>query len=105
MAKRTSREREKYGKGSYEGVVAAETGNNAVVPGSLIPVIALGLPGSGGAAIIMQELVLHGLGLGPTFMFDNIGMFEYMVVGLFIGSFFLLVVGLLLAHVIIHVLL
>ncbi len=45
-AKRTSREREKYGKGSIEGVIAAETGNNAVVPGSLIPVIALGLPGS-----------------------------------------------------------
>jgi putative tricarboxylic transport membrane protein len=37
-------------------------------------------------------------------MFDNIGMFEYMVVGLVIGSFFLLVVGLLLSHVIIHVL-
>jgi putative tricarboxylic transport membrane protein len=104
VAKRTSRERDKYGKGSYEGVVAAETGNNAVVPGSLIPVIALGLPGSGGAAIIMAALFLHGLRPGPTFMFDNIGMFEYMVVGLFIGSFFLLVVGLLLAHVIIHVL-
>jgi putative tricarboxylic transport membrane protein len=104
VANRTSRERDKYGKGTYEGVVAAETGNNAVVPGSLIPVIALGLPGSGGAAIIMAALFLHGLRPGPTFMFDNIGMFEYMVVGLFIGSFFLLVVGLLLAHVIIHVL-
>jgi putative tricarboxylic transport membrane protein len=103
-AKRTSRERAKYGKGSYEGVVAAETGNNAVVPGSLIPVIALGLPGSAGAAIIMAALFLHGLRPGPTFMYDNIGMFEYMVVGLFIGAFFLLVVGLLLAHVIIHVL-
>jgi putative tricarboxylic transport membrane protein len=104
-AKRTSREREKYGKGSMEGVIAAETGNNAVVPGSLIPVIALGLPGSGGAAIIMAALFLHGLKPGPTFMFDNIGMFEYMVVGLFIGAFFMLVVGLALAHVIVHVLL
>jgi putative tricarboxylic transport membrane protein len=85
-------------------VVAAETGNNAVVPGSLIPVIALGLPGSGGAAIIMAALFLHGLRPGPTFMYDNIGMFEYMVVGLTIGAFFLLVVGLLLSHVIIHVL-
>jgi putative tricarboxylic transport membrane protein len=104
-AKRTSRERDKYGKGSYEGIIAAETGNNAVVPGSLIPVIALGLPGSGGAAIIMAALFLHGLRPGPTFMIDNIGMFEYMVVGLFIGSFFLLAVGLALAHVIVHVLL
>jgi putative tricarboxylic transport membrane protein len=104
-ARRTSREPEKYGKGSMEGVIAAETGNNAVVPGSLIPVIALGLPGSGGAAIIMAGLFLHGLKPGPTFMFDNIGLFEYMVVGLIVGSFFMLVVGLALAHVIIHVLL
>jgi putative tricarboxylic transport membrane protein len=104
-ARRTSRERDKYGKGSMEGVIAAETGNNAVVPGSLIPVIALGLPGSAGAAIIMAALFLHGLRPGPTFMFDNIGMFEYMVAGLVIGSFFMLFVGLALAHVIIHVLL
>jgi putative tricarboxylic transport membrane protein len=105
MAKRTSREKEKYGKGSMEGVIAAETGNNAVVPGSLIPVIALGLPGSGGAAIIMAALFLHGLKPGPTFMFDNLGMFEYMVAGLTIGAFLMLFVGLALAHVIVHVLL
>jgi putative tricarboxylic transport membrane protein len=105
IAKRTSRERDKYGKGSMEGVIAAETGNNAVVPGSLIPVIALGLPGSAGAAIIMAALFLHGLKPGPTFMFDNIGMFEYMVAGLVIGAFLMLFVGLALAHVIIHVLL
>jgi putative tricarboxylic transport membrane protein len=86
-------------------VIAAETGNNAVVPGSLIPVIALGLPGSAGAAIIMAALFLHGLKPGPTFMFDNIGMFEYMVAGLVIGAFLMLFVGLALAHVIIHVLL
>ncbi len=103
-ARRTSRVKANYGKGEMEGVIAAETGNNAVVPGSLIPVIALGLPGSAGAAIIMAALFLHGLRPGPTFMFDNIGLFEYMVVGLFIGSFFLLFVGLILAHVIIHVL-
>jgi len=88
-----------------EGVIAAETGNNAVVPGSLIPVIALGLPGSAGAAIIMAALFLHGLRPGPTFMFDNLGMFEYMVAGLVIGAFLMLFVGLALAHVIVHVLL
>ena len=63
-----------------------------------------GITGSGGAAIIMAALFLHGLRPGPTFMIDNLGMFEYMVVGLFIGAFFLLVVGLLLSHVIVHVL-
>lgn len=104
-AKRTSRKPEEYGKGSMEGVIAAETGNNAVVPGSLIPVIALGLPGSGGAAIIMAALFLHGLKPGPTFMFDNIGLFEYMVTGLLIGTVLMLIIGLMLAHVIVHILL
>ena len=104
MARRTSKVAHNYGKGEIEGMIAAETGNNAVVPGSLIPVIALGLPGSAGAAIIMAALFLHGLKPGPTFMIDNIGLFEYMVCGLFIGAFLLLIVGLILAHVIIYVL-
>ena len=103
-AKRTSKTPEKFGHGSMEGVMAAETGNNAVVPGSLIPVIALGLPGSAGAAIIMAALFLHGLRPGPTFMMDNFGLFEYMVASLFVGCFMLLIVGLIMAHGIIHVL-
>ena len=104
LGRRTSKVAHNYGKGEIEGVIAAETGNNAVVPGSLIPVIALGLPGSAGAAIIMAALFLHGLKPGPTFMIDNVGLFEYMVAGLFLGAFLLLIVGLILAHVIIYVL-
>ena len=53
----------------------------------------------------MAALFLHGLRPGPTFMFDNLGMFEYMVAGLVIGAFLMLFVGLALAHVIVHVLL
>ncbi|MGI9334149.1 MAG: tripartite tricarboxylate transporter permease, partial [Gammaproteobacteria bacterium] len=103
-AKRTSKNPQMFGKGSMEGVIAAETGNNAVVPGALIPVIALGLPGSAGAAIIMAGLFLHGMKPGPTFMIDNVGLFEYMVAALVVGSFMLLVVGLIMAHGIVHVL-
>jgi putative tricarboxylic transport membrane protein len=105
LAKRTSRNPELYGKGSTEGVIAAETGNNAVVPSSLIPVIALGLPGSAGAAIIMAALFVHGLTPGPMFLFENLDLFEYMVIGLIFGVVAMLIVGLALAHVIIHVLL
>lgn len=105
VAKRTSRHPEEYGTGSTEGVIAAETGNNAVVPSSLIPVIALGLPGSGGAAIIMAALFVHGLTPGPMFLFENQALFEYMVIGLIFGVVAMLIVGLALAHVIIHILL
>jgi putative tricarboxylic transport membrane protein len=104
-AKRTSREPEMYGKGSIEGVTAAETGNNAVVPGSFIPMIALGLPGSAGAAIVMAALFVHGMKPGPTFLIDNQELFEYMVAGLMIGTVLMLIIGLLLARVIVHVLL
>jgi putative tricarboxylic transport membrane protein len=105
LAKRTSRQKELYGKGAIEGVLAAETGNNAVVPGSLIPVIALGLPGSGGAAIIMAALFVHGLQPGPNFLIMSRDLFDYMVVGLFIGCFVMLIVGLILAHVMGYILL
>ena len=104
-AKRTSKLPDEYGKGSIEGVTAAETGNNAVIPGSFIPMIALGLPGSAGAAIVMAALFVHGMKPGPTFLIDNLQLFEYMVIGLMIGTVVMLVVGLLLAHVIVHVLL
>jgi putative tricarboxylic transport membrane protein len=46
LAKRASKKRELFGKGSYEGLVAAETANNACVPGAHIPLLTLGIPGS-----------------------------------------------------------
>ncbi|MFV0334708.1 MAG: tripartite tricarboxylate transporter permease [Tropicimonas sp.] len=103
-AKQTSKAPEMFGKGSIEGVIAAETGNNAVVPGSIIPVIALGLPGSAGAAIFMAALFLHGLKPGPTFLIDNHDLFQYIVSGLLFGSVLLCVVGLTLARGMINVL-
>lgn len=103
-AKQTSKTPEMFGKGSVEGVIAAETGNNAVVPGSIIPVIALGLPGSAGAAIFMAALFLHGLKPGPTFLIDNLQLFHYIVSGLLIGSVLLCIVGLILARGMISIL-
>src|SRR5690606_35414990 len=50
-AKRASRERERFGKGSVEGLMAAETGDNAAVPGALVPALALGIPGSAPSAV------------------------------------------------------
>jgi putative tricarboxylic transport membrane protein len=45
-AKRVSKEKEKFGKGSIDGLMAAETGDNACVPGAVIPVLTLAIPGS-----------------------------------------------------------
>jgi putative tricarboxylic transport membrane protein len=67
-AKRASKEREQFGKGSVEGLMAAETGDNAAVPGALIPALALGVPGSAPAAVLMAAMIIHGVQPGPMLM-------------------------------------
>ncbi|MEL6104553.1 MAG: tripartite tricarboxylate transporter permease [Planctomycetota bacterium] len=64
-AKRASKRPEVFGQGSEEGIVAAETANNATVGGALIPLVAMGIPGSLIDAILLGALVLHGLQPGP----------------------------------------
>lgn len=70
-AKRSSTTPEKFGSGSEEGIVASETANNATIGGALIPLIAMGIPGSVIDAILLGALVLHGLQPGPMLMQSN----------------------------------
>jgi putative tricarboxylic transport membrane protein len=67
-ARRASRERDLFGKGSVEGLIAAETGDNAAVPGAMIPALALGIPGSAPAAVLMAAMIIHGVQPGPMLM-------------------------------------
>jgi putative tricarboxylic transport membrane protein len=67
-ARRASKEREQFGKGSIEGLMAAETGDNAAVPGAMIPALALGVPGSAPAAVLMAAMIIHGVQPGPMLM-------------------------------------
>lgn len=69
-AKNSSKTPEQFGKGSEEGIIASEAANNATVGGALIPLIALGIPGSVIDAILLGALVIHGLQPGP-FLFEN----------------------------------
>jgi putative tricarboxylic transport membrane protein len=70
-AKNASRHPERFGTGSAEGIVAAESANNATVGGALIPLIAMGIPGSVIDAILLGALVIHGLQPGPLLMQQN----------------------------------
>jgi putative tricarboxylic transport membrane protein len=65
-AKRASKEKEQFGKGSIEGLMAAETGDNACVPGAIIPVLTLAIPGSAPAAVLMAAMIIHGVQPGPA---------------------------------------
>lgn len=93
--KRWSKRPEKFGTGIPEGIAAPEVANNAVVAGTLVPTLSLGIPGSGGAAILLGVLVSKGVVPGPL-MFREDGDFVMTVfIGLLVINLFLLVVGLL----------
>ena len=70
-AKRASTQPEKFGKGSEQGIVASESANNATVGGALIPLIALGVPGSVIGAVLLGALIVHGLQPGPLLFRQN----------------------------------
>ena len=70
-AKRASGQPEEFGKGSEEGIVASEAANNATVGGALIPLIALGVPGSVIGAVLLGALIVHGLQPGPLLFRQN----------------------------------
>lgn len=65
---KTSKTPEKYGKGAPEGVAASETANNAATGGSMVPLLALGIPGGNAAAVMMSALVLKGVQMGPLLL-------------------------------------
>ena len=93
-AKRFSAERDRFGEGSIEGMMAAETGDNAAIPGAIIPALALAVPGSAPAAVLMAAMIIHGVQPGPMLMVNN-PQFAYDVVAItFIATLCMLFFGL-----------
>ena len=80
-AKRASKNPDEFGKGSQEGLIAAETGDNAVVPAAMIPTLTLALPGSAAAAVLIAAMLIHGIRPGPMLMVEN-AVFLYQVVAM-----------------------
>lgn len=83
-AKRFSRRPEEFGHGSPEGLAAAESGNNATVSSALIPLLALGIPGSATAAVLLGGLVIHGVVPGPRLIAENRDLVSVIYAGLFV---------------------
>jgi putative tricarboxylic transport membrane protein len=70
-AKAVSKEKELFGKGSIDGLMAAETGDMASIPGHIIPLLALGIPGSAPSAVLMAAMIIHGIQPGPMLMIQH----------------------------------
>jgi len=93
IAKRSAKkeDQEQFGKGSIEGLLAAETGNNACVPGAIIPVLTLAIPGSAPAAVLLGAMLIHGVRPGPlimiefpTFIYEVIAMVLLATIAMFV---------------------
>ena len=84
--------------------MAAETGNNAAVPGAIIPVLTLAVPGSAPAAVLLAALFIHGVRPGPLIMIEFPGFIMQVVAMLLLATFAILVYGLLLTRPLLYVL-
>ena len=92
--KRVAKDPETFGKGNPQGVVATESSNNAVVEGAMVPLLALGVPGSPPAAIIYGGLLLQGLTPGPE-LFTTRGDITYaFLFSFFVSNIMLVIFGL-----------
>jgi putative tricarboxylic transport membrane protein len=92
--KRVDKEPERFGDGAIEGVAASESADNASVPASLVPMFAIGLPGSISTALLMGAFMLHGLTPGPFLFRDDTALVYGIFAGMFAASLMLLAVGL-----------
>ncbi len=93
-AKRASKTPEMFGKGCMEGVAAAESGNNAITGGALIPMLSLGIPGDAVTAVLLGALTIQGLMPGPTLFREHLDVVYPMFIGLYFANIVMLVVGL-----------
>lgn len=95
VAKRMSRQPETYGRGSEEGVAAAEAANSGSVGGALVPLLTLGIPGSATTAVLIGAMMIHKLAPGPQLFTGKPEVVNGIFAGLFVANLMLLAVGLL----------
>lgn len=99
MTKAASKESEEFGKGHPSGVIAAEAANNSCAGGTLIPALALSIPGSPAAAVLLGALLLAGLTPGPILFRDHPDVVGGMFLAFIFANFVLLIAGILLTPV------
>jgi len=92
-AVRWSKHPEKFGTGILEGVVAPETANNAAAGGAMVPLLALGIPGSATTAVLIGGLMIHGIRPGPLMIFEQRELVYTIFVTMFLANIVMLFAG------------
>ena len=93
--KKVAKDASKFGHGDPRGLAAPEAANNASVGGALVPLITMGIPGSGGTAIMLGVLIMFGMRPGPLLMTESGDIVWAMIAGLCLANIFLLISNLL----------
>ena len=89
-----AKEKLKFGKGSIRGLAAPESANNAACSGSFVPLLTLGIPGSGTTAVILGALISYGIQPGPTLYTEQPALFWSVIISMYIGNIILLILNL-----------
>jgi putative tricarboxylic transport membrane protein len=94
----TSPDRERFGKGDIRGVLAPEAAHDAKDGGALIPMLAFGIPGSDGTAVLLGVLLLHGLVPGRDLLTDQLALVFVLIWSLFLSNWLTSILGILLVN-------
>jgi putative tricarboxylic transport membrane protein len=94
VEKSVSRRPERFGRGAIEGVAAAESANNAASAGSLVPLLTLGIPGSGSTAVMLAAFMILGLRPGPLLFQQHPDVAWGLIASMYVGNAMLLILNL-----------
>ena len=104
MEKNLSKKPEEFGKGAIEGLAAPEAANNACSCGAMVPLLTLGIPGSGTTAVMLGALMLLGVRPGPTLFTDHPEIAWGVIASMLIGNIILIIINLPLAIPLVQIL-
>jgi len=93
IEKKVSKNRAEFGKGAIEGVAAPEAANNAGAQTSFIPLLTLGIPSNPVSALMVGAMIVHGIQPGPLVINEQPALFWGMIVSMWIGNLFLVVLN------------
>jgi putative tricarboxylic transport membrane protein len=94
LEKRLSKHPEKFGRGAIEGVAGPETANNAAASGSLVPLLALGVPPHPVMAMLLGAFIIHGIQPSPFFIPEHPKLFWGIIASMYIGNVMLVILNL-----------
>ncbi len=94
VEKKFSKQPEKFGTGAIEGVAGPESANNAATMGAMVPLLTLGIPSNVVMALFLAALMIHGTPPGPMLIVKHPELFWGVIISMFVGNIFLLVLNL-----------